>query len=79
MFEGRKVEAAMVSFRGLLAPKDRDIVYSDVVTKKHDAAFGAQLRQAALRVSAACYLEVTPSLFAAMIERLVPWLRAKYD
>jgi hypothetical protein len=58
--------------------KDQRILYEAFRENRNDANKATQLRQAALRVSAACYLEVTPSLLAAMLERLIPWPREKY-
>jgi hypothetical protein len=127
IFEGRKLETAMIDFRDLLTTtsaspsvtssssitknedakaknegakakndedakaknedanaknkkpieKDRNILYEAFRANRDDTK-AAQLRQAALRVSAACYLEVTPSLLDAMLERLTPWPREKY-
>jgi hypothetical protein len=102
IFEGRKLETAMIDFRDLLTTtsaspsvtssssitknedakakndedakaknedanaknkkpieKDRNILYEAFRANRDDTK-AAQLRQAALRVSAACYLEVTP-------------------
>jgi hypothetical protein len=58
--------------------KDQRILYEAFRANRDDANKATQLRLAALRVSAACYLEVTPSLLDAMLERLIPWPREKY-
>jgi hypothetical protein len=76
LFEGKSLEKAMVEFRSLFGPKDIDIAYEDFLNKRKENP--VSFRRGALHVSDSCYQEVTPSLFSAIIDRLIPRPRQKY-
>jgi hypothetical protein len=70
LFESPALEKQMVKFRTLFVPQDKDLTYEMVHTAT--AADGAKIRQAALKVSAACYDEIRPSLVYWMMDQIRP-------
>jgi hypothetical protein len=76
LFEKKGLEGEMVKFRGMLGQEgkglDQKLDYEFIRTKRDQSP--GLFRQAALRLSAACRYEVTPSWLGAIIDRLTfPW------
>jgi hypothetical protein len=74
LFEGIRLGSAMVAMRNLMlasdAPKkDYDIDWNNVLaTRKKNPA---PIRQAALKVSRACYREISPSVIDAFVRSII--------
>jgi hypothetical protein len=76
LFEKSGLEKEMVAFRRMLGQDsedlDQNLDYRRFRAKRDE--FPSRFKQAALRLSAACRYEVTPSWISAIIDRLTfPW------